>query len=140
MRTIILASIMAFLAVATNAEAEQYMERVVVTRNQFAMDLLKSKEYVAAEMAKIHEVAAENGVTMEAQPVWVTSKEKTLPPDSGLLDAYNIMQKHEFLYTNTDQTWQCSFSVYILWQNTAPLSINDSYSEVTSGARCFQPE
>ncbi|MBT4792780.1 MAG: hypothetical protein HON90_14490 [Halobacteriovoraceae bacterium] len=120
---------MTLIAVLVTSSA--MAERIVILNNDQAREVVMNQKFVQDQFDMVEKLS-----TKTAQLIHITSKEVGIREDRGLDERYNSGMKHKFMFENSDSSLACNFSIYVIYQDTVPLSINKTYSKVTSETRC----
>jgi hypothetical protein len=108
-----------------------FADRINYSSNSQARNQILSLDIVKDQFSKIASLS-----NNKVELVWVTSTEVGIRSDLGLNDEFNSGMKHKFLFTSEDESIDCRFSLYVIYQHTAPLSLNKKFTEITSDANC----
>ena len=106
-------------------------ERIKLPQNNQAMKALSKLKVFEKEIDSIEKLS---GGAVEL--IHITSKDKGIREDLGISEEYNSGYKHTFMFESPDGKLYCDFSIYVIYQHTAPISVNKKHSEVTRKASC----
>lgn len=121
------------LVVITFLSLNTFGARINLPENTQAYKVISHQDFVKNEIDAINSLS-----DSKVELIVITSKDVGIREDLGLSEQYNSGNKHKFIFENEDGSLSCSFSIYVIYQHTAPISINKKYSQVTRSAECTE--
>lgn len=108
-------------------------ERINLPENTQAMEAVMELDFVVQEIEAVSKLAG----SKELELIHISSEDVGIREDLGISEEYNSGNTHKFLFETADGSMTCKFSIYVIYQHTAPLSVNKMHSSVTREASCY---